>query len=208
LVHLRLQSSLRSRVAAGGSAMTSRGSTQGSRRSYTNPGVLATSEPIVEAPLPMSLPSLAPQNSLGTRRRRGRSQNYSSSTTWVANNPDPAVVLVSNNPYAVSRPLATGTRPRLDSGRLDRRPRRATPGRGSSRAGLDRHPARAERGSAGSCRRRRRGGRPPRFARVRDPARRAPRQDLSPSSGRVAVGPDPVTRTRTRGGAQRRVPQS
>jgi diacylglycerol kinase family enzyme len=30
----------------------------------------------------------------------------------------PAVVLVSNNPYAVSRPLATGTRPRLDSGRL------------------------------------------------------------------------------------------
>jgi len=32
--------------------------------------------------------------------------------------PHPAVVLVSNNPYAVSRPLGTGTRPRLDSGRL------------------------------------------------------------------------------------------
>jgi diacylglycerol kinase family enzyme len=32
--------------------------------------------------------------------------------------PRPAVVLVSNNPYALSRPLATGTRPRLDSGRL------------------------------------------------------------------------------------------
>ena len=32
--------------------------------------------------------------------------------------PHPAVVLVSNNPYALSRPLATGTRPRLDSGRL------------------------------------------------------------------------------------------
>ena len=32
--------------------------------------------------------------------------------------PHPAVVLVSNNPYALSRPLATGTRPSLDSGRL------------------------------------------------------------------------------------------
>jgi hypothetical protein len=32
--------------------------------------------------------------------------------------PHPAVVLVSNNPYAVSRPVDTGTRPRLDSGLL------------------------------------------------------------------------------------------
>jgi len=32
--------------------------------------------------------------------------------------PHPAVVLVSNNPYALSRQLATGTRPRLDSGWL------------------------------------------------------------------------------------------
>jgi diacylglycerol kinase family enzyme len=31
---------------------------------------------------------------------------------------DPAVVLVSNNPYALDRPVAQGTRPRLDSGRL------------------------------------------------------------------------------------------
>jgi diacylglycerol kinase family enzyme len=30
----------------------------------------------------------------------------------------PAVVLVSNNPYALDRPVAQGTRPRLDSGRL------------------------------------------------------------------------------------------
>jgi diacylglycerol kinase family enzyme len=30
----------------------------------------------------------------------------------------PAIVLVSNNPYALDRPVATGTRPRLDSGRL------------------------------------------------------------------------------------------
>jgi hypothetical protein len=33
--------------------------------------------------------------------------------------------------------------------------------------------------------------------------RRAPRQDLHPSSGRVGVGPAPLARTRTRGGAQR-----
>jgi diacylglycerol kinase family enzyme len=32
--------------------------------------------------------------------------------------PHPAVVLVSNNPYAISRPVGTGTRPRLDSGEL------------------------------------------------------------------------------------------
>jgi diacylglycerol kinase family enzyme len=30
----------------------------------------------------------------------------------------PAVVLVSNNPYALDRPLARGTRPALDSGQL------------------------------------------------------------------------------------------
>jgi diacylglycerol kinase family enzyme len=30
----------------------------------------------------------------------------------------PAVVLVSNNPYALDRPVAPGTRPKLDSGRL------------------------------------------------------------------------------------------
>ncbi len=30
----------------------------------------------------------------------------------------PAIVLVSNNPYALDRPVAPGTRPRLDSGRL------------------------------------------------------------------------------------------
>ena len=31
---------------------------------------------------------------------------------------EPAVVLVSNNPYALARPLAQGTRPRLDGGEL------------------------------------------------------------------------------------------
>jgi hypothetical protein len=30
----------------------------------------------------------------------------------------PAVVLVSNNPYALDRPVAPGTRPRLDGGKL------------------------------------------------------------------------------------------
>jgi hypothetical protein len=42
----------------------------------------------------------------------------------------PAVVLVSNNPYALDRPVATGTRPRLDGGELGivvlDRPRRPT----------------------------------------------------------------------------------
>lgn len=32
--------------------------------------------------------------------------------------PSPAVVLISNNPYAINRPLAQGTRPSLDSGML------------------------------------------------------------------------------------------
>ena len=32
--------------------------------------------------------------------------------------PHPAIVLVSNNPYALDRPLARGTRPTLDSGQL------------------------------------------------------------------------------------------
>ncbi len=45
---------------------------------------------------------------------------------------DPAVVLVSNNPYAVDRPLVSGSRPTLDSGRLgivvlDRPRQRAQP---------------------------------------------------------------------------------
>jgi diacylglycerol kinase family enzyme len=48
---------------------------------------------------------------------------------------DPAVVLVSNNPYALDRPVAPGTRPRLDGGELgvvvlDRpRPREDPPAR-------------------------------------------------------------------------------
>jgi diacylglycerol kinase family enzyme len=68
---------------------------------------------------------------------------------------DPAVVLVSNNPYALDRPVAPGTRPRLDGGELgivvlDRpRPRADPPARvwtathfgvdaeGSMHAGVD-----------------------------------------------------------------------
>ena len=47
---------------------------------------------------------------------------------------DPAVVLVSNNPYALDRPLARGTRPRLDGGELGivvlDRPSKSGPGLG------------------------------------------------------------------------------
>ncbi|HEY7633457.1 MAG TPA: diacylglycerol kinase family protein [Thermoleophilaceae bacterium] len=56
---------------------------------------------------------------------------------------DPAVVLVSNNPYALDRPLARGTRPRLDGGQLGivvlERPgsRRVRPDRAWAAASLD-----------------------------------------------------------------------
>ena len=51
-----------------------------------------------------------------------------SSTTSAASIRHPAVVLVSNNPYALDRPVAPGTRPRLDGGELGvvvHRPHRA-----------------------------------------------------------------------------------
>jgi len=48
----------------------------------------------------------APASGLTVRDDRGRAHR------------DPAVVLVSNNPYAVGRTVALETRPRLDSGRL------------------------------------------------------------------------------------------
>jgi diacylglycerol kinase family enzyme len=56
---------------------------------------------------------------------------------------DPAVILVSNNPYALQRPATTGMRPVLDSGRLGvlvlARPGRAPgqPGRGWTAPRLD-----------------------------------------------------------------------
>jgi diacylglycerol kinase family enzyme len=73
----------------------------------------------------------------------------------------PAVVLVSNNPYALDRPVAPGTRPRLDGGELGivllDRPR---PRGGSSGPGLECDAPRCGRDSTRACRRRRRGGRP------------------------------------------------
>jgi diacylglycerol kinase family enzyme len=55
----------------------------------------------------------------------------------------PAVVLISNNPYALDRPVVTGTRPTLDSGRLGiivldppRDPRRG-PGRAWSATSIE-----------------------------------------------------------------------
>ena len=57
---------------------------------------------------------------------------------------NPAVVLVSNNRYALDRPLAQGTRPRLDSGRLevivlDAPGSSRTPGRGWTATSLKAH---------------------------------------------------------------------
>ena len=91
---------------------------------------------------------------------------------------NPAVVLVSNNPYSLDPPHAPGTRPTLDSGQLGiivldtprRRPQR--------RGDVDRDATRGDRPRAGPRRSRRRGGRPHPAAPVRHPARRAPRQDL------------------------------
>ena len=50
----------------------------------------------------------------------GPSEATPSFASWTTKGEhrNPAVVLVSNNPYALDRPLAPGTRPRLDGGRL------------------------------------------------------------------------------------------
>ena len=91
---------------------------------------------------------------------------------------NPAVVLVSNNPYSLEPPHAPGTRPSLDSGQLgiivlDTPRRRPRPG-----TDVDRRATRGDGARAGPRRSRRRGGRPHPAARVRHPTRRAPRQDL------------------------------
>ena len=105
----------------------------------------------------------------------------------------PAVVLVSNNPYALDRPVAPGTRPRLDGGELGivvlDRPRPVW----ILRPGLECDAPRGGRDSTRARRRRRRGCRIGRAALVRDPAGRAARQDLLPSSWRLAVGTPAVT---------------
>ena len=115
----------------------------------------------------------------------------------------PAVVLVSNNPYALDRPVATGTRPRLDGGELGilvLDPPAVEPG--LSGAGLECRPLRGGRGSPAPRRHRRRGSRPAGAASVRDPPARAAREDLGRAPRRLAVRAPAVTRS-TGGGAPR-----
>ncbi len=105
---------------------------------------------------------------------------------------DPAVVLVSNNPYALDNPLAPGTRPALDTGQArDRRPRRHLP---PPRTGLDRVAPGGKCPDCGTRRGRRRGGGPQPAAAIRHPAGRAARPDLLAPSGRVAIGAPPPSR--------------
>ena len=104
---------------------------------------------------------------------------------------NPAVVLVSNNPYSLEPPHPPGTRPTLDSGQLgilvlDTPARRAASG-----TDVDRDASRGDRARTGARRHRRRGGRPHAAAPVRHPARRASRQDpVEPS--RRSAGDVPV----------------
>ena len=100
----------------------------------------------------------------------------------------PAVVLVSNNPYALDQPFARGTRPALDTGRLGvlvldaPADRPHSPARAWSTAYL-------EVGRAGNGARRDRwgGNRSERAAAIRHPACLAPRPDLPSPPGRVTV---------------------
>ena len=108
----------------------------------------------------------------------------SSSTTAAAMHRDPAVVLVSNNPYSLEPPQPPGTRPALDGGRLGilvldpRRP--DAPGR--TDAG-----SRSIASATRPRRDRRRGGRARPAARVRDPAAGAPPPGLPPETLKPAA---------------------
>ena len=108
---------------------------------------------------------------------------------------DPAVVLVSNNPYALDNPLAPGTRPALDTGRLGivvldaPGEGRLPPGRAWTAPRLE-----VSAPAGGTRRGRRRGGGPQPAAAVRHPAGRAAGPDLLAPSGRVAIGAPPPPR--------------
>ena len=107
---------------------------------------------------------------------------------------DPAVVLVSNNPYALDNPLAPGTRPALDTGRLGIVVLGAPGDSPPPRTGLDRAAPGGECPGGGTRRGRRRGGGPEPAAAVRHPAGGAAGPDLLAPSGRVAIGAPPPPR--------------
>ena len=99
---------------------------------------------------------------------------------------NPAVVLVSNNPYSLKPPGATGARPTLSSGQLGvDRPRQAGRRRQQPRADVDRNAARGGRTRARSRRSRRRGGRPRLATPLRHPAWCSPGQDRLPARDRI-----------------------
>ena len=100
---------------------------------------------------------------------------------------EPAVVMVSNNPYAVDRRVAVETRPRLDTGRLgvlvlDRPPVRPPERAWTATAVEVRAPGAGQRGA------RRRGGVAGGADALRDPSPGAARADLRAPSRRLALG--------------------
>ena len=100
----------------------------------------------------------------------------------------PAVVLVSNNPYAVDRPLFRGTRPTLSGGHLGIIVLDApADGPVRARASLDRAAAGGQRPGNGARRCRWGGGGPQPAAAVRYPARRAAGPDLPAPPGCFAI---------------------
>ena len=98
----------------------------------------------------------------------------------------PAVLIVSNNPYELDRPVAAAASDARQRTARGGRPRRAAPRPSSAGAGVDHPASRGRRLRPGARGDRRRGGRSDPAAGVRDPARSAPREDLLASSGCLA----------------------
>ena len=108
---------------------------------------------------------------------------------------DLAVVLVSNNPYALDRPLVTGTRPALDTGQLGIVALDAPGGSPHAPGGAWSTPRLEVTCPGGGARRCRwRGGGPQSAAAVRHPARGAAGPDLLPPSRRLAISAPPPPR--------------
>ena len=112
----------------------------------------------------------------------------------VRRHPSPLVVLVSNNEYALDQPLAQGSRPRLDTGRLGiivlDRPgaKRPQSVRGARPQSTLRRPRRCPQASTARPS-------PAAAAALHNPSRRAARPHLTSPPGRLALGPALVTIT-------------
>ena len=133
---------------------------------------------------------------------------------WVS--PDGAVhasaatILVSNNPYRLGHAVGSGTRPRIDAGRLGVAvvPARSSGGDGQHRATapspavVDRR-VRGRLDTAGAAGYRRRGGRARPAGAVPDTSPHAARTDLPPTPRCVALGDAARSRRRRSGRAGR-----